>query len=260
MNIYRVMTRNQETHFARRVNSEYHAVEGSLSEGFRSTDRVLDVAELKPPVDPENIYGIGLNYRKHIEEGGRDVPEEPQIFFKATTSVIGHGDEVVLPDPAPDYVDYEAELAVVIGDKARRVDPDDAGDVIAGYTIANDVSARDCQEHDLQWVRAKSFDTFCPLGPCLSTEPPEGTIEGRLNGELKQKASFDDMVFSPEEIVSYLSRQFTLLPGTVVLTGTPSGVGFAQNPPRYLEAGDEYEVSIPGIGRLRNEVIDSNGD
>jgi 2-keto-4-pentenoate hydratase/2-oxohepta-3-ene-1,7-dioic acid hydratase in catechol pathway len=253
MKIYRLSTPDGRIVPARKRDSSFERLRGDYQSGFEPTG---DPVEGTPqaPVDPSNIYGVGLNYRDHIQEGGREVPEEPQLFFKATTSVIGSGEPIRIPPQAPDYVDYEAELAVVIGRRARDVKPDEVDSYIAGYTLANDVSARDCQEHDLQWVRAKSFDTFCPLGPCVSTDYPEGPIEGRLNGELQQEASLDDMVFLPERIVSYLSHQFTLLPRTVILTGTPSGVGFAQDPPRFLQPGDEYEVRIPGIGTLSNPV------
>jgi 2-keto-4-pentenoate hydratase/2-oxohepta-3-ene-1,7-dioic acid hydratase in catechol pathway len=181
------------------------------------------------------------------------------VFVKLTTSVIAHGEHIVLPADAPDEVDYEAELAVVIGKTARNVTEADALKHVLGYTCANDVSARDCQaRRDKQWARAKGFDTFCPLGPVLlmdeAVNPNALAIRSRLNGELMQESNTRDMIFSVPGLIRYLSQQFTLLPGTVILTGTPEGVGVARKPPRFLCAGDTITVEIDGIGELSNPV------
>ncbi|MFW6238174.1 MAG: fumarylacetoacetate hydrolase family protein, partial [Halanaerobiales bacterium] len=179
------------------------------------------------------------------------------VFLKATTSLVGPEEKIVLPDLAPEMVDYEAELAVVIGREARNIEKEEVDDYIFGFTCANDVSARDCQhELDVQWARAKSFDTFCPLGPHIETELDPGDLEirSRLQGEVMQDSRTSDMIFSVPELVSYLSWNFTLLPGTVILTGTPEGVGFAREPQVFLRPGNEIEIEIEGIGILSNEV------
>lgn len=232
---------------------------GDLFGELAPTDDVLEIRRLLSPLDPVNVICIGLNYQKHAAESGAAVPDHPVIFVKLTTSVIGPGEQIILPADAPDEVDYEAELAVVIGEKARNVSEEAALRYVLGYTCANDVSARDCQiRRDKQWARAKGFDTFCPLGPCLVTDPgmnPNAlTIRGRLNGELMQDSNTADMIFSVPQLISYLSQQFTLLPGTVILTGTPQGVGVARKPPRFLHAGDTFSVEIDEIGTLSNPV------
>lgn len=217
----------------------------------------LSSLRLLAPVLPPNIVCAGLNYKSHAQESGMALPPRPLLFLKATTSLCGPEDGIVLPPAAPDEVDYEAELAVVIGRRACAVSPGDAPRYVLGFTCANDVSARDCQLRlDSQWARGKSFDTFCPLGPCIETQPPALSCEitGRLNGECVQSARLSDLIFPLWELVSYCSHQMTLLPGTVILTGTPSGVGFARTPPRYLRPGDRFEVSISGIGTLSNPV------
>ncbi len=226
-----------------------------------TTGEPAAVARVLAPVEPPNVFAIGLNYRKHAEEGGaRSLPVEPLVFLKATSSVIGDGEAIVLPRSAPGEVDYEAELAVVIGRTARRVSEERALDYVAGFTCANDVSARDCQRvRDKQWARAKSFDTFCPLGPCLVTpdefDAGDAAIRSTLNGRVMQDSNISDMIFPVPALVGFLSHQFTLRPGTVILTGTPHGVGFARTPPVFLRAGDRIEIEIEGIGRLSNPVV-----
>jgi 2-keto-4-pentenoate hydratase/2-oxohepta-3-ene-1,7-dioic acid hydratase in catechol pathway len=216
------------------------------------------VASLLAPLDPPNIFAIGRNYPAHAAETGARLPEEPMIFMKPTTSVLPPGGTIELPPAAPDEVDYEAELAIVIGRRARFVPEDEALAYVLGYTCANDVSARDCQRSDRQWARAKGFDTFCPLGPWIVTrealDPDHCVIRSRLNGRTMQDASTREMIHSCARLVSYLSRQFTLLPGTLILTGTPAGVGMARNPPVFLRPGDRIEVEIEGIGTLANTV------
>ena len=234
-------------------------IRGDVFGSRELTDETVAVARLLAPVEPANIIAIGLNYRRHAEESGLAVPEAPVIFVKLTTSVIGPGEPILLPADAPDEVDYEAELAVVIGKTARKVSEADALKFVLGYTCANDVSARDCQvRRDKQWARAKSFDTFCPLGPCLVIDPAMNpnalALRCRLNGDPVQDSNTADMIFPVASLVSYLSHQFTLVPGTVILTGTPEGVGFARKPQRYLRPGDTVVVEIDGIGGLANPV------
>lgn len=217
------------------------------------------VARLLAPLDPPNIFAIGRNYRAHAAETGSAVPERPLIFMKPTTAVCDPDGAIVIPSAAPGEVDFEAELVVVIGRETRRVSEGDALRHVFGYTCANDVSARDCQRNDKQWARAKGFDTFCPLGPWIvpaeTLDPQSRSIASRLNGRTMQSASTGDMIFGVASLVSYLSHQFTLLPGTLILTGTPEGVGMARNPQVFLRPGDQIEVEIDGIGVLRNPVV-----
>ena len=234
-------------------------IEGDLFGQFKVTAKTAAVRRLLAPVQPVNLIAIGLNYRKHAEEGGTAIPQAPLVFAKLTTCVIGPGEPIVLPADAPDEVDYEAELAVVIGRTARKVAQADALKYVLGYCCANDVSARDCQiRRDKQWARAKSFDTFGPLGPCLVVDPKLDPntlpIRAILNGQVLQDSNTSDMIFSVPYLVSYLSQHFTLPPGTVIATGTPGGVGFTRKPPVYLRAGDEITIEIDGIGRLTNPV------
>ncbi len=232
---------------------------GDLFGRLEPTGEVVPIGRILPPVDPPNVFAIGLNYKAHAAEGGFTPPDEPLIFLKATTSVIAAGDPIVLPRSAPDEVDYEAELAIVIGRTARDVSEADALQYALGYTCANDVSARDCQiRRDKQWARAKGFDTFCPLGPVLVTadaiNPDDRPIRSVLNGRVMQNSNTSDMIFSTAKLISFLSHQFTLRPGTVICTGTPEGVGVARKPPVYLRAGDTIVVEIDGIGVLSNPV------
>jgi len=237
-----------------------HAIEGDVFGTLTVTDQTVGVTKRLPPVDPPNVYAIGLNYRKHAEESGMDLPPAPVIFIKATTAVTAASMPIVLPASAPDQVDYECELAIVIGRQARNVSEDGALDYVLGYTCGNDVSARDCQiKLDVQWARAKSFDTFCPLGPVIVTpDELDGDncgIRTILNGQVMQDSNTNDLIFDCRQLVSYLSHQFTLLPGTVIMTGTPSGVGFARKPPVFPKEGDEVTIEIDGIGTLTNPVV-----
>ncbi|MDD3656211.1 MAG: fumarylacetoacetate hydrolase family protein [Atribacterota bacterium] len=215
--------------------------------------------KLLAPVDPPNVIAIGLNYKKHAEESGNSFPDKPVIFLKSTSSVIGPEDNIILPEIAPNEVDYEAELVIVIGKKAKNIEIDDVDNYILGYTCGNDVSARDCQLRlDQQWARGKSFDTFCPLGPWIETElpnPDQCRIRSRLNGKVMQDSNTSDLIFGVRELVSYCSKNFTLLPGSVIMTGTPGGVGFTRKPPVYLKQGDIIEIGIEGIGILSNKVV-----
>jgi len=217
----------------------------------------LKSVKLLAPIEPVNVLCIGHNYKAHVEEGRGKLPNAPILFMETTTAVNGPDEPVVIPKAAPAEVDYEAELALVIGRTARHVPESRALEHVLGYTCAHDVSARDCQRADGQWCRAKSFETFCPIGPWLETDlnPFNVRVQGRLNGQTVQDASTSLMIFSIPFLISYLSRGMTLLPGTLLLTGTPAGVGFARRPPVYLKPGDVFEVEVEGIGVLRNPVV-----
>ncbi len=208
---------------------------------------------------PEKIICVGLNYRDHAAESGQAVPDEPILFAKYNTSLLAPGAPIRLPRVAPDQVDYEAELAVVIGTGASRVSVSRALEHVAGYTCANDVSARDLQMRGGQWLRGKAVDTFLPVGPWLVTtdeiaDPQELPIRCLVNGQVLQDSNTRQMVFGVAELVSFISQSITLLPGDIICTGTPPGVGFARKPPRYLRQGDQVTVSIAGIGELNNSV------
>lgn len=224
---------------------------------------VLDFATLhfcEPVVRPSKVVAIGLNYRSHASEMTSDVPREPKIFMKATSALAGISDPVQLP-PGSVELDYEVELAVVIGKLTRHVDVDAARQSIFGFAMMNDYSEREYQKRrEGQWVKGKSYDTFAPLGPYLvpseSIDPTDLELTLRVNGELRQRGSTRDMVFSVFEIVSNLSQYMTLLPGDVITTGTPSGVGMGFSPPRFLRAGDSVEYQIAGLGSARQIVIE----
>jgi 2-keto-4-pentenoate hydratase/2-oxohepta-3-ene-1,7-dioic acid hydratase in catechol pathway len=200
-------------------------------------------------VNPSKIIAVGLNYIDHAKEIKMPLPERPLIFMKPSTSVIGDGEAIVYP-PDTKLLHYEGELAVVIKDRAKNVAKEDAARFIAGYTCANDVTARDLQAADGQWTRSKSFDTFCPLGPRIVSgiDPKSLSIVTRVNGTVKQNSNTKNMVFDAYDLVSFISGIMTLLPGDVIITGTPAGVG-------PLEAGDSVEVEIEGIGVLKNRVV-----
>ncbi len=222
-----------------------------LFSGFDTTDERVDLASVKllaPVIPRSKVVCVGKNYRDHAAEMGGEAPSEPLLFLKPNTSVVGPGDSIVLP-PQSEHVEFEGELAVVIGSIAKNVSEADAATVVFGYTIANDVTARDLQRRDGQWTRAKGFDTFCPLGPLIETEfvVSGGTVETRVNGVVHQSGRFDDMVHSVASVIAYASSVFTLLPGDVILTGTPAGVG-------PIVAGDTVEVEIAGIGTLSNPI------
>lgn len=233
---------------------------GELLQGLKPSGRKIAVKDVKllAPIAPCNLLAIGKNYKAHVNEGGEDVlPPAPLLFIKATSAVIGAGAPIIIPAVAPEQIDYEAELAVVINKTARNVKEKDALKYVFGYTCANDVSARDCQFKDGQWARGKSFDTFAPLGPWIETDldPFSQTVKCRVNGRVLQDSNTSLMIFNVAFIISYLSAGMTLLPGTVILTGTPSGVGFARKPPVWLKPGDTVEVEVGGIGVLSNPVI-----
>jgi len=225
----------------------------------QATAYSLDSIEFLPAVYPSKILAIGRNYVDHAIEGGAAPPEAPLLFNKLTSSLNAHNAPIVLP-PISIKVDYEAELAVVIGRKAKRVSEAEALEHIFGYTLINDVSARDLQFGDVQWTRGKGLDTFAPLGPFITSrdeikDVQALKIEGRLNGEVMQSSNTGKMIFQVAYLVSYLSQGITLEPGDVIATGTPEGVGVFRDPPVLLKAGDVFEVEIEGLGKLRNPVV-----
>jgi 2-keto-4-pentenoate hydratase/2-oxohepta-3-ene-1,7-dioic acid hydratase in catechol pathway len=217
-----------------------------------------DVELLAPVPRPGKIVCVGLNYHDHAEEQDEEVPERPLLFGKAPTAVTNPNDPIVDPEGIEE-VDYEVELGVVIGATAKNADAENARDYIAGYTALNDVSARDAQFADEQFLRGKSYDTFAPMGPTLV---PEGDIEPnnldvacRVNGETKQESNTEEFIFDVDELIEYISAAMTLRPGDVISTGTPGGVGIFRDPPELLEEGDEVDVEIEGIGTLTNHVV-----
>lgn len=213
-------------------------------------------AELAPVVPrPSKVICVGMNYVEHIKEMGREAPKHPTLFIKFPEALIGPTDPAYVPTFAADCPDWEGELAVVIGRTARNVAESEAESYIAGYSIINDFTMRDFQTQTLQWHQGKSFEHTAGFGPWLDTDfQPGGTLTTRVNGELMQTGATDDLVFSPAFLVSYLSRIYTLNPGDVIATGTPSGVGHARDPKRYLADGDVVEISIEGIGTIKNAV------
>jgi 5-carboxymethyl-2-hydroxymuconate isomerase len=226
-----------------------------------SLPAVPDGARLLPPLRPGKIVAIGLNYLDHVRETGMDSPARPLVFAKFPSSVIGPDDPIVIDPALSERVDWEVELGVVIGRSARHVSTADALDHVAAYTVGNDVSARDVQFSDGQWVRAKSFDTFCPLGPWLVTadeigDPQALALKTTVNGEVVQDSSTSEMVFGVRELIAFCSASFTLDPGDVLLTGTPWGTGEFMNPRRSLQAGDVVECEVERIGVLRNPVVE----
>jgi len=240
-----------------------HIVEGDLFGEMTVTEERADVDRFLAPLTPTCIMGIGLNYGHHAEESGMQIPTWPVLFYKGPNTLQHPRGPIVLPRHLrSDEVDYECELAVVIGRACKNVSREEALDYVLGYTCANDVSARDWQiaRGGGQWCRGKSFDTFSPLGPCLVTrddipDPNKLGIRTLLNGEPVQDWNTNDMIFDVPEIISFLSGSSTLLPGSVILTGTPHGVGMAAKPPRWLREGDEVTIEIEGIGALINPVV-----
>jgi 2-keto-4-pentenoate hydratase/2-oxohepta-3-ene-1,7-dioic acid hydratase in catechol pathway len=210
----------------------------------------LDDVRLLAPVLPSKVVAVGRNYADHAREMGGEPPAEPVLFLKPSTAVVGHGDQIAYPVKLTQRVDYEGELAVIIGRLCREVPAAQAAEVIFGYTCANDVTARDLQARDGQWTRAKGFDTFCPLGPWIETDadPADLQLTTEVNGEVRQQARTSQLLYDVPALVEYVSTVMTLLPGDVLLTGTPAGVG-------SLEEGDEVSVTIENVGSLRNTVV-----
>ena len=241
----------------------WQLLEGNLYGSYRTGAKVALPDQLLSPVEPTAVYCIGLNYRAHAAEVGAKIPTHPVLFIKTANTVIGHGDQVERPDRAGSTkLDYECELAVVIGKECKNVPAEQALDYVAGYTCANDISARDWQMEwgGGQFCRGKSFDTFCPLGPVLVTadeisDPNTLDISTRVNGERVQHSNTEDMIFDVPALIAFLSASTTLHPGTVLITGTPSGVGAGRNPPLWLQPGDTVSVEIENIGTLVNPVV-----
>lgn len=245
------------------VDNTIHLLQGDPFDSLADSGRRVSVRQLLAPVEPRAILCIGLNYRQHVGEFGGELPKRPVLFMKNPAAVAHPGAPILLPSSClnPPQVDYETELAVVIGRVAKNVSVAGALDYVMGYTIGNDVSARRWQKEEGggQWVRGKSFDTFCPLGPALVTpdeipDPQRLKISCTVNGRLVQDDTTANMIFPVAELIAYLSQDTTLLPGTVIMTGTPSGVGMARTPPLFLLPGDIVEMTIEPIGTLTNPL------
>ena len=251
MKIVRILLEDDEIAYGGVEPEGIRVHQGTPFVAWEPTEAMIsfDEAQLLAPVFPTKVVCVGRNYAEHAAEHDAAVPDEPVLFLKPATAVIGPGQPIVLP-PAAEVVHHEAELAIVVGTVSRKVKAEDAGAHIIGYTAANDVTARDLQARDGQWTRAKGFDTFCPLGPALETElDPIGlSITCAVNGELKQDGNTEDMVFGVAEIFEFVTAVMTLLPGDVILTGTPAGVG-------PLVPGDFVDVSIERVGSLTNPVV-----
>ena len=253
MKFARFITKEKTIHFGWINDDRVGMVEGDMFGEYRrlETSLPLKSVTLLPPVEPGKIICLGRNYVEHAREQGAEVPESPLIFLKAQSAVISDRGEIRLPIQS-EQVEHEAELVVVIGKKGKWIPVEQALQYVFGYTIGNDVTARDLQHKDGQWTRSKSFDTFCPVGPWIETEldPSDTLITCRVNSELRQMASTREMVFTVPQIVAYISTVMTLMPGDLIFTGTPAGIGPLVN-------GDEVEVEIEGIGILRNFVTNS---
>lgn len=251
MRIVRYKFHDQTSQFGWIMGDKIGSIEGDVFGAFQRHEARIPVesVQLLPPSEPGKIVCVGRNYAAHAKEHGAEVPEVPLIFLKPTTALIGQNQQIVLP-PQSDQVEHEAELAVVIGKPGRWISPDDALSHVFGYTVANDVTARDLQRSDGQWTRAKGFDTFCPVGPWIETEfdPADAVVTCNVNGEMRQMASTRDMIFTVKQLIAFVSSVMTLEQGDLILTGTPAGVS-------PLNAGDLVEVSIEGIGTLSNPII-----
>jgi 2-keto-4-pentenoate hydratase/2-oxohepta-3-ene-1,7-dioic acid hydratase in catechol pathway len=250
MRIVRFLDKDGAPRYGWVLEDKVGVIIGTPFDAFRRSTAEMPLASVKllPPAVPSKIICIGRNYVAHAEEHQAEVPEVPLLFLKPPSSILANGETILLP-PQAQQVEHEAELAVVIGKRGRWLDPETAKDYILGYTVANDVTARDLQRRDGQWTRGKGFDTFCPFGPWIETEfdPADAVITCTVNGELRQMGSTRDMVFPVRQLVAYVSSVMTLEPGDLLLTGTPAGVG-------KLADGDEVVVSIEGLGELRNSV------
>ena len=250
MRIVRYQTASQSPTYGWVLGERVGLLEGSPYAQFSrgEADLKLEEVELLPPIRPSKIVCVGRNYAAHAKEHDAEVPEVPLIFLKPPSTIIPHGGTIHLP-PQSNQVEHEAELAVVIGKGGRWIPPEEARDHVLGYTIANDISARDLQFQDGQWTRGKGFDTFCPVGPWIETDfdPADAVITCHVNDELRQMASTRDMVFNVRQLIAYTTSVMTLHPGDLLLTGTPAGVD-------TIAVGDIVEVAIEGIGSLRNTV------
>lgn len=250
MRFIRYSVGNESPRFGWVFQDHVGALEGELFGEFRRLEAgmPLERVKLHAPVIPGKIIAVGRNYVEHAKERNVEVPDIPLIFFKPPSSVIGPNEAILLP-PQSKQVDHESELAVVIGKRGRWIPAEEALGHVFGYTAANDVTARDLQQRDGQWTRAKGFDTFCPLGPWIDTEvvPSDTLVRCRVNGEMRQMGSTRDMVFPVQQLIAFISSVMTLDPGDVILTGTPAGIS-------ALRVGDIVEVEVEGIGKLSNPV------
>jgi len=253
---------NRECYAVRGKDAALRRAEGDpLAGTIVATDRTVKPKRWLPPVEPRVILAIGLNYRAHAAEGGKDVPDYPVLFMKNPAAAVGHREPILIPAVCEDEVDFECELAVVIGRDCRNVGKGGALSCVLGYTCGNDVSARIWQavKGGSQWCRGKSFDTFAPLGPVLVTadeipNPDALALKTTVNGEIMQESSTSDMIFDVATLIEFLSQDTTLLAGTVIFTGTPSGIGWVRKPRRMLHAGDTVTVEVERIGALTNPV------
>ncbi|OGV82665.1 MAG: hypothetical protein A3K19_32560 [Lentisphaerae bacterium RIFOXYB12_FULL_65_16] len=260
MKIAKIQTHDGKSSYAMVEETDYCLIAGDIFDGIKVTKQRIphSAAKLLAPVQPPQVVAVGLNYRAHAKESNMPVPSAPVVFIKTCNTVVGPGDAIVLPSMAPSEVDYEAELVIVIGKKAKNVSETDALSYVLGYTCGNDVSARDCQLRlDKQWARGKCFDTFAPIGPWIETELDGDACDIRLvlSGQEVQHSNTSDMVFNCRQLVSYLSHCMTLYPGSIIMSGTPSGVGMGRKPPLWLKHGDTATVCIAGIGSLTNPVV-----
>jgi 2-keto-4-pentenoate hydratase/2-oxohepta-3-ene-1,7-dioic acid hydratase in catechol pathway len=265
MKIIRYQDSAGATHYGcQHADGSQTRIEGCVFGQHSVTDEAADVAMLLAPVQPVDILCIGLNYRKHAEEGRKPIPDYPVLFMKNIGALQHPNQAIVLPRVLhSELVDYECELAIVIGKECHNATKENALDFVLGYTCANDVSARDWQlkKGGGQWSRGKTFATFCPLGPCLVTadeipDPNTLQLKTELNGKVMQDWNTNDMIFNVPTLIEFLSGSTKLLPGTVILTGTPHGVGAARKPPVRLQDGDSVSITIENIGTLTNPVID----
>lgn len=263
MKIVRYQDSSNTISYGRQLdNGAVEQLSGELLTGLKPTGQIVTPAKLLAPIVPTLVIGIGLNYRHHANEAGSKIPEYPIVFLKGPNTIQNPGDPIVIPvAQKSDEVDYECELGVIIGKTCKNVKKADALNYVLGYTCANDVSARDWQikRGGSQWTRGKNYDTFCPLGPCITTadeipNPNALRIRTLLNGEAVQDWNTNDMIFDVPTLIEFLSASTTLHAGTVIITGTPHGVGMAATPPRWLKPGDTVIIDIENIGQLTNPV------
>jgi 2-keto-4-pentenoate hydratase/2-oxohepta-3-ene-1,7-dioic acid hydratase in catechol pathway len=263
MKLIRHLTPDGPAYAALQPDDTVREIAGDIFGDFRVTDRTVQPGKLLSPIAPANLLCIGLNYRKHAAESGHKLPEYPVLFIKPTSAAQNPNDPIEIPQKlASSEVDFECELAIVIGRRCKNATRANALDFVLGYTCANDVSARDWQRSwgGSQWSQGKSFDTFCPLGPVLVTRdeiPNPNTLRLRtiLNGQVMQDWNTNDMIFDVPTLIEFLSGSKTLLPSTVILTGTPHGVGLARTPPVFMKPGDTVSIEIEKIGTLTNPVV-----
>ncbi len=252
MKFLRFINNNNEHVFGEYKDGEVHEIKGNIFSDYEVTKNSYELNGIKilTPCLPTKLIAVGLNYRDHAEEMKKTPPEDPMLFMKPNTTVIAHNENIIYPGHMSERVDYEGELAVVIGKVARMVEEDEALNFIFGYTCINDVTARDLQAKDIQFTRGKGFDTFAPIGPFIETEadPENLIIKTTLNGEIKQNSNTSNLIFKVPKLVSFISKVMTLHPGDIIATGTPSGIS-------PMKKGDRVDVEIEGIGKLTNFVV-----